>query len=136
MTLIDVVDGYELAANLFYEPRVRRAAFQAGTAAVLVNDLYSVAKDTAEARPPCNMVLLIAADRGCSIWEATEVTVKHHNDLVHDFEASHAELRAVPCLDLQRFLRGLRAWMAGSFEWHDTNPRYRSTAPSTQRWES
>ena len=125
MTLIDVIGGYELAANLFYEPRVRRAAFQAGTACVLVNDLYSVGKDMQDEKPPCNMVLQIAADRGCSIQEAMEITVGLHNDIVHDFEAGHRSLKALPNAELQQFLRGLRSWMGGSFEWHDSNPRYK-----------
>jgi 2-methylisoborneol synthase len=132
MTLIDVLGGYELPANLFYEPRVRRAAIQAGTAAVLVNDLHSVTKDLADESPPCNMVLLIAADRGCSIEEATEITVDLHNDIVRDFQSAHRNLRAVSSLDLQRFLNGLRAWMGGGFEWHSTSPRYRTcTEPSS-----
>lgn len=129
MTLIDAIGGYHLPGALFYEPRVRRAAFQAGTAVVILNDLYSVTKDQKDERPPCNMVLLIAADRGCSIEEATEITVGLHNDLVHDFEASHRELAAVPSVELQRFLRGLRGWMGGAFEWHDSNPRYKTGAP-------
>jgi 2-methylisoborneol synthase len=126
MTLIDVLGGYELPANVYYEPEVRRAAIQAGTAAVLVNDLYSVTKDLADEKPPCNMVLQIAADRGCSIEEATEITVGLHNDLVHDFQDLHRQLQAVPSPELQRFLLGLRAWMGGSFEWHSTSPRYKS----------
>jgi 2-methylisoborneol synthase len=128
MTLIDIVGGYELAANLCYEQSVRHAAFLAGTATVLVNDLYSVNKDMAEERPPCNMVLQIAAERGCSIQEAAEATVALHNDIVHDFEARHRSLQAVPSVELQRFLRGLRAWMGGGFEWHDSNPRYKTGA--------
>jgi 2-methylisoborneol synthase len=126
MTLCDVVGGYELAANLFFDPPVRHAAFLAGTASVLVNDLYSVAKDMADERPPCNMVLQIAADRGCSIDEATERTVALHNEIVHDFEARHASVLPVASVELQRYLRGLRAWMGGGFEWHDSNPRYRT----------
>lgn len=126
MTLVDVLGGYTLSADLFHEPRVRRAAFQAGTAVVLLNDLYSVAKDMAEERPPCNMVLQVAADRDCSIAEATEITVNLHNDFVRDFQASHRSLQPVISLELQRFLRGLRAWMGGAFEWHDSNPRYRT----------
>jgi 2-methylisoborneol synthase len=126
MTLIDVLGGYELPANLYYEAEVRSAAIQAGTAAVLVNDLYSVTKDLADESPPCNMVLLIAADRECSIEEATDITVGLHNDIVHDFQAAHQNLLAVGSLELQRFLRGLRAWMGGGFEWHSTSPRYRT----------
>jgi 2-methylisoborneol synthase len=126
MTLCDVIGGYHLPPDLFYEPRVRRAAFQAGTAVVLVNDLYSVSKDLKDERPPCNMVLQVAADRGCSLEEATEITVGVHNDLVRDFEANHRTLQAVASVELQRFMRGLRAWMGGAFEWHDSNPRYRT----------
>lgn len=126
MTLIDPVGGYELTANLFYDPRVRQAVTQAGTASVMVNDLHSVAKDAADERPVCNMVLQIAADRDVSIEEATVITVDLHNDLVRDFEATHRALRPVPSPELQMFLRGVQAWMGGGFEWHATNPRYRS----------
>ncbi|MFD0855001.1 hypothetical protein ACFQ07_22360, partial [Actinomadura adrarensis] len=126
MTLIDAVSGYEVPAALFYEPRVRRAAFQAGTATVIVNDLLSVAKDAADEKPVCNLVLLTAADRGCSVEEATEITVALHNDMVRGFESAHQELAAVPSPELQRFLRGLRAWMGGGLEWHDTNARYKT----------
>ncbi|MGH3800693.1 MAG: family 2 encapsulin nanocompartment cargo protein terpene cyclase [Pseudonocardiaceae bacterium] len=126
MTLIDAVGGYELDANLYYEPRVRRALMQAGTASVMVNDLHSVAKDAADDKPVCNMVLQIAADRQCSVEEAVAITVDLHNNLVRDFEATHRSLLPVPSPQLQRFLRGVRAWMGGGFEWHATNPRYRS----------
>jgi 2-methylisoborneol synthase len=126
MTLVDPVGGYELPANLYYDPRVRQALMQAGTASVMVNDLHSVAKDAADEQPVVNMVLQIAADRGVSLVEATEITVGLHNDLVHGFEATHRTLRAVPSPELQTFLRGVRAWMGGGFEWHATNPRYES----------
>ncbi|MEV4316807.1 family 2 encapsulin nanocompartment cargo protein terpene cyclase [Actinocrispum sp. NPDC049592] len=130
MTLIDAVGGYDLPAEIYYEPRVREALMQAGTASVMVNDLFSVAKDAADEKPVCNMVLQIAADRDCSIEEATQVTVDLHNKLVRDFEARHQELASFPSLELQRFMRGIRSWMGGGFEWHETNPRYRSS-PST-----
>ena len=128
MTLIDVIGGYELPANLYYEPRVRDAAFQAGTASVLLNDLYSVHKDLQDEKPPCNMVLQVAKDRGCSIDDATEIVVELHNEVVRDFEENHRVLQGVPNVELQRFVRGLRSWMGGGFEWHDSNPRYRTGA--------
>ncbi|MFD9959376.1 family 2 encapsulin nanocompartment cargo protein terpene cyclase [Amycolatopsis sp. NPDC058986] len=126
MTLVDVVDGYELPAHFYYDPRVRRMMMQAGTASVMVNDLFSVAKDAADENPVCNMVLQIAEDRKCSIEEATEVTVDLHNRFVHDFEDGHRELMVVPSPELHRFLKGVRAWMGGGVEWHATNPRYQS----------
>jgi 2-methylisoborneol synthase len=125
MTLIDAVGGYELDAGMYYQPRVRLALTQAGTAAVMLNDLVSVAKDAADENPVCNMVLQVAADRNCSIADATAVVVDLHNNLVRDFEETHRSLAAVPSPQLQRFLRATKAWMGGSAEWHITNPRYR-----------
>ncbi|WP_218025102.1 family 2 encapsulin nanocompartment cargo protein terpene cyclase [Nocardia jejuensis] len=125
MTLIDVLAAYEVPANLYYDDRVRTAAFRAGTTSVLINDLLSVKKDAADPNPVCNMVLQIAADRGCSVARATEITVDLHNRMVRDFEADLVALRAVPSPELQMFLRGLRSWIGGGFEWHNTNPRYR-----------
>ncbi|HZD14876.1 MAG TPA: family 2 encapsulin nanocompartment cargo protein terpene cyclase [Pseudonocardiaceae bacterium] len=126
MTLIDAVGGYELDANLYYEPRVRRALMQAGTASVMVNDLHSVAKDAVDDKPVCNMVLQIATDRQCSVEEAIAITVDLHNNLVRDFQATHHSLLPAPSPQLQQFLRGVRAWMGGGFEWHTTNPRYQN----------
>jgi 2-methylisoborneol synthase len=125
MTLIDVVGGYELSANLFGERRFHRALMQAGTAAVIVNDLYSAAKEAADELPDSNLVLLIAAQESCSIREATERAIAMHNDFVRGFEASQRLLAAIPSVELQRFLRGAQAWMGGSFEWHNTTSRYR-----------
>ncbi|MGM1060403.1 family 2 encapsulin nanocompartment cargo protein terpene cyclase [Saccharothrix sp. Mg75] len=132
MTLVDPVGGYELPANLYYDPRVRRAFVQAGTASVLINDLFSVAKDAADENPVCNMVLQVAVDRNCSVEEATEVTVELHNQLVRDFQDLHDSLRVVPSPELQRFLNGVRAWMGGGYEWHATNPRYRTGSSAEQ----
>jgi len=126
MTLIDAVGGYELSAPYYYDPRVREAMMRAGTASVLVNDLHSVAKDAADEKPVCNMVLQIAADRGCPVAEAVEATVELHNRIVREFEDGHRALLAVPSPELHRFLAGLRDWMGGGFEWHATNPRYQS----------
>lgn len=125
MTLIDVVGGYELPANLFCERRFHRALMQAGTASVIVNDLHSVAREAADELPDSNLVLLIAAEENCPVREATERAVGLHNDFVRGFEASQRQLEAIPSVELQRFLRGAQAWMAGGFEWHSTSSRYK-----------
>ncbi|WP_066375848.1 family 2 encapsulin nanocompartment cargo protein terpene cyclase [Herbidospora mongoliensis] len=125
MTLIDVVGEYELPANLFYDRRFHTALMQAGTASVLVNDLFSVEREAADELPDSNVVLLIAAEEKCSIREATERAVALHNDFVRGFEASQRSLAAVPSTELQRFLRGAQAWMAGCLEWHGSSERYR-----------
>ena len=130
MTLIDVVGGYELPANLFYERRFHRALMQAGTASVIVNDLHSVAREAADELPDSNLVLLIAAEEKISIRDATTRAVALHNDFVRGFEASQRELMAVPAAfpntgELHRLLRGAQAWMAGGIEWHGSSDRYR-----------
>ncbi len=135
MMLIDVVGGYELPANLFYERRFHRALMQAGTASVLVNDLHSAAREAADELPDSNLVLLIAAEEKISIRDATMRTVALHNDFVRGFEASQRELLAAPAgapgtvppnaAELHRFLRGAQAWMAGGIEWHGSSDRYK-----------
>ena len=125
MTLIDVVGGYELPANVFYEKRLHQALMQAGTASVIVNDLHSVAREAADELPDSNVVLLIAAEESIPIPDATRRAVALHNDFVRGFEASQRELSAVPSAELHRFLRGAQAWMAGGIEWHGSSDRYR-----------
>ncbi|KAB8197473.1 terpene synthase [Nonomuraea phyllanthi] len=126
MTLIDVVGAYDLPADLFYDRRFHTALMQAGTASVLVNDLHSVAREAADELPDSNVILLIAAEEGCSTREATERAVAMHNDFVRGFEASRRQLDTVPSVELKRFLRGAQAWMAGCLEWHSTSSRYQS----------
>lgn len=126
MVLIDIVGGYELPANLFGEPRFHTALMQAGTASVLVNDLHSVEREAADELPDSNVILLMAAEEGCSIREATERTVHLHNHFVRGFEQSQRSLAALPSPELKRFLRGAQAWMAGGLEWHQSTSRYQS----------
>ncbi|WP_225992075.1 family 2 encapsulin nanocompartment cargo protein terpene cyclase [Actinomadura montaniterrae] len=125
MTLIDVVGGYQLDANLFYEPRVHRAVMQAGTASVIVNDLHSVEREAADDLPDCNVVLLIAEEEGCPLEEAVRTAVAMHNDFVRGFEDSQRELASVPSAELQRFLLGVQSWMGGCLEWHGASDRYK-----------
>ena len=132
MTLIDIVGGYQLPADLFFERRFHTALMQAGTASVLVNDLYSVEKEAADELPDSNVILLIAAEEKCSIREATERAIALHNGLVTDFESSHRALAAVPCVELQRFLRGAQAWMgrlASEWAWLHQAAHQSLTAP-------
>jgi 2-methylisoborneol synthase len=124
MTLIDIIGGYRLPADLFAWPATHRALMQAGTASVLVNDLHSAEREAADELPDFNLILLIAAEQDCSVREATEQTVSLHNDFVRGFQQSQAELATIPSPELQRFLRGAQAWMGGCLEWHSTTSRY------------
>lgn len=126
MTLIDVVGGYALPADLYSDPRVRRAAGLAASATVIVNDLYSMAKEQASGAGDFNLPTLIAAEQHCSLREAVGISVRLHNEVVRAFESAHRDLALVPSPELQRFLLGLRAWMGGCREWHSGSVRYSS----------
>ncbi len=123
MVLIDAVAGYELPYGEFADPRVRRAFTLAGTASVIVNDLYSMGKED-----PTDFSLprLIAAEDDCSLQEAVDRTVAVHNELMHTFEAEAAALSLTGSPELRRFLAGTWAWLGGNREWHAASARYHS----------
>jgi 2-methylisoborneol synthase len=125
MVLIDPIGGYELPAHEFADARVRRTYLYAGTASVLLNDLYSMSK---EDPTDTNLPNLIAAEEQCSLQEAVDRTARIHDELMHTIEAEAALLSAVGSPQLRRFLAGLWAWMGGSKEWHATSPRYHAPA--------
>jgi len=127
MTLIDIIGGYRLPADIFFTKRVHDAVMRAGTASVIVNDLLSVERE-AEHGEHDNLVLVIAADEKCSLDAAIDKAVALHNDLVRDFEAERLALSVIPSLELHRFLIGTRNWMGGGFEWHRTSDRYKTKA--------
>ncbi|WP_045865371.1 family 2 encapsulin nanocompartment cargo protein terpene cyclase [Streptomyces sp. WMMB 714] len=123
MVLIDPVGGYELPAHEFADPTVRRTYLYAGMANVLLNDVYSMAK---EDPGDTNLPNLIAAEDGCSLQEAVDRTAAIHDELMHTVEADCAVLAATGSPQLRRYLAGLWAWMGGSKEWHATSARYQN----------
>jgi 2-methylisoborneol synthase len=122
MVLIDPVAGYELPPMEFANQRVRRAFTLAGTASVLVNDLYSMAK---EDPTDTNLPRVIAAEENCSLPEAIDRSVEIHNELMHAFEDEAAALALVGSPMLRRFLACVWAWLGGSRQWHSETTRYR-----------
>jgi 2-methylisoborneol synthase len=121
MVLIDPVGGYELPAHEFADPTVRRTYLYAGMANVLLNDVYSMAK---EDPGDTNLPNLIAVEDNCSLQEAVDRTAAIHDELMHTVEADCAVLAAAGSPQLRRYLAGLWAWMGGSKQWHATSARY------------
>jgi 2-methylisoborneol synthase len=121
MVLVDPIGGYELPPHEFADPRVRRTYLYAGTASVLLNDLYSMGK---EDPTDTNLPNLIVAEEGCSLQEAVDRTAAIHDELMHTVEAESAALAAAGSPYLGRFLTGIWAWMGGCKQWHATSARY------------
>lgn len=125
MVLIDAVGGYEVPYHEFADPRVRRVFALAGTASVLVNDLYSMGREQ-DSGLDFNLPKLIAAEENCSPRAAVARTAEIHDELTRTFEAEAAVLSAAGSPALRRFLAGTWAWLGGGREWHRTSPRYQN----------
>ncbi|MFE9243867.1 family 2 encapsulin nanocompartment cargo protein terpene cyclase [Nocardiopsis sp. NPDC006938] len=125
MVLIDAVAGYELPYGEFSDPRVRRVFTLAGSASVIVNDLYSMGKEDPS---DFSVPRLIATEENCSEREAIERTVLLHDEIMHTYEAEAAALALSGSPELRRFLAGVWAWLGGSREWHARTARYHGAA--------
>jgi 2-methylisoborneol synthase len=121
MVLVDPVAGYELPAFEFADRRVRRVFCLAGSASVILNDLYSMSK---ESDTDFDLPKVIAAEEKCSTEEAIQRTVAIHNELMHTFVEEATALSQLGSLALRRFLADIWAWLGGNREWHSTTERY------------
>lgn len=121
MVLVDPIAGYELPAFEFADRRVRRVFCLAGSASVILNDLYSMGKETDE---DFDLPKVIVAEEKCSVPEAIERSVQIHNELMHTFVAEATVLSQLGSLALRRFLADIWAWLGGNREWHSTTERY------------
>jgi len=121
MVLVDPVAGYELPAFEFADRRVRRVFCLAGSASVILNDLYSMGKET---DTDFDLPKVIAAEEKCSAQEAIERSVQIHNELMRTFVEEAAVLSQLGSLALRRFLADIWAWLGGNREWHSTTERY------------
>ena len=121
MVLVDPIAGYELPAFEFADRRVRRVFCLAGSASVILNDLYSMGK---EADDDFDLPKLIAIEEKCSTEDAIERMVALHNELMHTFVEEATVLSQVGSIALRRFLADIWAWLGGNREWHSTTERY------------
>lgn len=126
-TITDTVGGYELPADLHARAAMQKVIALAGNATTIVNDLYSYTKELDSPGHHLNLPVVIAEREGLSERDAYLKSVEVHNDLMHGFEAEAAALaEACPSPQVQRFLRGVAAWVDGNHYWHRTNTfRYR-----------
>jgi 2-methylisoborneol synthase len=127
MVLVDPIAGYELPCVEFADRRVRRVFCLAGSASVILNDLYSMAK---ESDTDFDLPKVIAAEDKCTPLEAIERSVAIHNELMHTFVEEATVLSQLGSLALRRFLTDIWAWLGGNREWHSTTERYHGARPA------
>ncbi|MEU0302644.1 family 2 encapsulin nanocompartment cargo protein terpene cyclase [Streptomyces sp. NPDC006175] len=128
-TITDTVGGYELPADLHAEAAMQKVIALAGNATTIVNDLYSYTKELDSPGRHLNLPVVIAEREGLSARDAYLKSVDVHNELMHAFETEASALAAArPVPAVQRFLRGVAAWVDGNHHWHRTNT-YRYSLP-------
>ncbi|MCW3122063.1 MAG: Pentalenene synthase [Flavipsychrobacter sp.] len=124
IAMIDIVEAYELPANIYYLPKVRLVTKVASLITVMVNDLVSSKKEEEAGLMQFGIREAIQKEEGCSFEEAHRLGVRLHNDLLRIFEDESAKLMVYATPELRRYLIGLDAWIAGSHRWHFTSDRY------------
>ncbi|WP_327121073.1 family 2 encapsulin nanocompartment cargo protein terpene cyclase [Streptomyces sp. NBC_01341] len=128
-TITDTVGGYELPADLHAQAAMQKVIALAGNATTIVNDLYSYTKELDAPGQHLNLPVVIAEREGISEQDAYLKSVEVHNDLMRAFETEASALAgACPAPAVQRFLRGVAAWVDGNHHWHQTNT-YRYSLP-------
>lgn len=124
MALIDVVGGYELDAEAYFCAPVREVITLAASATIIANDVYSTPKESVPEIGDFNLPLLLAQERGCSLQQALWLAAETHNEIVHRYERLERRVLMNASPPLERFLGGVKAWLAGNNEWHRHSGRY------------
>lgn len=124
LTMIDIVDGYELPHNIYSLPQVRQVVKIAGLICVMVNDIVSSAKEEEAGVHQFGIREAIQKEEGCTFAEAHRKSIRLHNDLLRIFEDESTKLMVYATPELRSYLVGLEAWIAGSHRWHTTSERY------------
>ncbi|MPY45705.1 cyclase [Streptomyces phyllanthi] len=120
LSIVDAVDGYELPEAVYARPEIQRITALACNATTIVNDLYSFTKELAGDPNHLNLPQVIAANERCGLKAAYLEAVEIHNRIMESFEEESAALSAISPL-VERYARGLAAWVSGNHEWHATN---------------
>jgi hypothetical protein len=125
MSLIDIVGGYELPANIYSAPAVRRVTTLAASATTIANDIYSAAKEELSEVGDFKLAQLLVARHDCTLQEGVNRAAGIHDDIVHSYEAAEHELLREAAPVLKRYLSGIKAWLGGNRQWHQDSGRYR-----------
>ncbi|WP_332761582.1 family 2 encapsulin nanocompartment cargo protein terpene cyclase [Pseudomonas koreensis] len=124
LSLIDIVGGYELPANVYSAPAVRRVTTLAASATIIANDLFSARKEQQAGIGDFNLPLLLVREQRCSPQEAMMRSAAIHDEIMHLYEVAEGDVMPQASPLLKRYLRGLKSWLAGNVEWHRSSGRY------------
>lgn len=124
MALIDIVGGYELEADIYFSAPVREVVTLAASTTMIVNDLFSTAKEQQPDLSDFDLPSLLVHEQGHSFQDALALSADIHNALMRRYETKERQALEGASPSLQRFLGGVKAWLAGNYEWHRHSARY------------
>ncbi|WP_405815112.1 terpene synthase [Streptomyces sp. NBC_01390] len=127
LVLIDVAGGYELPARDWEAPGVRSLSLAASLMIMLVNDLYSVAKESADIGSH-SLPTVLSARHGWSLERSMCATGELHDNLMRAYLRLEPDVARDASPELTRYLAGLRHWMRGNLEWHTLTGRHNNRA--------
>jgi hypothetical protein len=123
-SLIDVANGFELAASEYHHPDVQALTSIAVDVACWANDILSYPKEALRSRAVQSLPAVLAARDGLGLQEAIDRAADMHDARVRRYLAKEAPVRASASPELQRYLDDLRFWMRGNLDWSYETGRY------------
>ncbi|MDT3311978.1 family 2 encapsulin nanocompartment cargo protein terpene cyclase [Pseudomonas sp. rhizo66] len=124
LSLIDIIGGYELPANVYSAPGVRRVTALAASATMIANDLFSALKEQQAGIGDFNLPSLLIREQQGSPEQAMAHSAAIHDEIMHLYEAAEQAVLPHASAPLKRYLCGIKSWLAGNVEWHRTSGRY------------
>jgi hypothetical protein len=138
LDLIEAVHGYEVPAAVAGSDLYRAVRGAANDAISWTNDLYSLPREAARGERE-HLVAVLTGSYAGSYQQAVKRADAMIREVTEDFLAGCDDLRAarsqfddVPAerwTDVERSLKDIGGFMAGSLVWHVESARYRSAGP-------
>ena len=131
LTLIEVAEQITLPSVVRQHPLIRSLTLMASNIIGWYNDLVSYAKEVARGDVH-NLVYIVHQERGISLDDAVQYVVEKHDAEVCAFQRVCANLPSFGKNDklVQRYIRGLEAWIRADVDWSMATARYR---PATRQ---
>jgi len=129
--LIEIAEQMTIPAFVWDHPVIQQLALSANAVICWSNDIFSFAKEIAHGDVH-NLVYIVQHERQFTLDDAIAYVAQRHDDEVRAFQQLRA---ALPHFGgfvdefVQRYVRGLEAWMRANMDWSVATQRYRPTAP-------
>jgi hypothetical protein len=128
--LIEIAEQMTLPAFVWDHPVIQQLAQSANAVICWSNDIFSFAKEVAHGDVH-NLVYIVQHERQFALDDAIAYVAERHDDEVRAFQQLRAALpRFGDGVDniVQRYVRGLEAWMRANMDWSVATQRYRPTS--------